>query len=746
MEGVPSLWVPGTDHAGIATQNVVEKELLKEGKTRHDLGKEKFVQRVWQWKEKYGHIIIDQLKAIGCSCDWSREVFTMDPDYIAAVNEVFRHYFEKGWIYQGERCINWCTRCSTSLSDLEIAHNEERAQLYYIKYGPLTIATVRPETKVGDTAVAVNPKDPRYKRYLGRIIEIQTVLGPAKMKVVADESIDMEFGTGAMKVTPAHDLHDFELGEKYGLEKRQVIGPDGKMNKLAGKYEGLTVVQARQKIIEDMQKIGILERTEPYTHNVALCYRCGTVLEPILSKQWFLKMEDLTKPAIKVAKEGKIKFIPTRWKKVYLDWLENIKDWCISRQIWWGIQIPVWYCGPQLPYLGFHESVIPQVMAGKTKTYRLRDHNLKIGNRVAFRNSQTKILFGYGEITAVEYTTVGQLPLDDQTHGATYKTRHELLAAFKKHHPQKEINSATSVVVYAYQFSPFDPKKAKGGCGQIIVSGKKPERCLTCGQSEYFSQDPDTLDTWFSSALWPFVVFGWPEKTKDFNYFYPTTVLSTARDIIYLWVARMVFSGLEFTGEVPFSQVYIHPTIFTKEGKRMSKSLGTGVDPLGLVEKYGADATRFGLMYQNTGTQDIKFSEETIVASRNFCNKIWNAARFILSHPKPYPPNPIPSRHSDDKWIIGKLEKTVNNVTTDLDRFRFGQAAHTLYDFFWHDFCDKYLEMSKKRRDEAQPTLIYVLEKFLKLLHPFMPFITEEIYQRLPGHGKSIMIEGWPKS
>lgn len=600
MMGIPTLWVPGTDHAGIATQNVVEKELLKKGKKRDDLGKEKFIERVWEWKEKYGHIIIDQLKTLGCSCDWTRERFTMDEGYVKAVNEAFTHYYKKGWIYQGERCINWCPRCSTSLSDLEILYQEEKAFLYYIKYGPLTIATVRPETKLGDTAVAVNPKDKRYQKYIGREIKIETVLGPAKMRVIADESVDTKFGTGAMKVTPAHDLHDFELGEKYNLPKKQVIGPDGKMTKLTGKYAGLSVSEARKQITEDMKKIGILEKVEPYTHNVAVCYRCNTVLGPILSKQWFLKMSELVKPAIKVVEEGKIKFTPTRWKKVYLDWLKNIHDWCISRQIWWGHKIPI---------------------EGET----------------------------------------------------------------------------------------------------------------------------DVLDTWFSSSLWPFAVFGWPQKTKNLDYFYPTTVLSTARDIIYLWVARMVFSGLELTGKIPFSQVYIHPTIFTKEGKRMSKSLGTGVDPLELIEKYGADATRFGLMYLNTGTQDIKFSEEAILAARNFCNKLWNASRFVLSHQSPTTNDRRPKTHPDDQWILKQLEETIKSVNADIDHFRFGQVTHTLYDFFWHDFCDKYLETTKSRREEAQPTLLHVLETSLKLLHPFMPFITEEIYQMLPNHEKSLMIADWPK-
>ncbi len=450
MQGFKTLWLPGTDHAGIATQNVVEKELKKEGKTRFDLGREKFIERIWQWKEKYGNIILDQFKKLGCSLDWSRTRFTLDKEYTEAVKTAFLHYYKKGWIYKGERTVNWCPRCRTSLSDLEVAYQEEPAELYYIKYGPLTIATVRPETKLGDTAVAVNPKDNRYKKYIGETIDIKTVLGPARMKVIGEESVDMAFGTGAMKITPAHDIHDFEMGEKHNLERKQVIGPDGRMTKLAGKYAGLTILEARKQVVEDMKKIGILEKVEPYTHNIARCYRCNTTIEPILSEQWFLKMKELAKMAIEAVKSGKVKFIPKKWEKIYFDWLKNIKDWCISRQIWWGHKIP---------------------------------------------------------IEGVE----------------------------------------------------------------------------------------DVLDTWFSSALWPFATLGWPKKTKDLETFYPTDVLSTDRGIINLWVARMIFSGMEFMEKIPFRDVYIHATVLTREGKRMSKSLGTGIDPIALIEKYGADATRFGI-------------------------------------------------------------------------------------------------------------------------------------------------------
>jgi len=615
LQGYKTLWLPGTDHAGIATQVVVEKELKKEGRNRFDLGREKFIERIWQWKEKYGDIISDQLKKLGASCDWSRTRFTMDEDYIKATEQAFSHYYKKGLIYQGEKTVNWCPRCQTSLSDLELIYQEEPAEFYYIKYGPLTIATVRPETKLGDTAVAVNPKDSRYKNYIGKIIEIKTVLGPAKMKVIGDESVDINFGTGAMKVTPAHDIHDFELAEKHGLEKKQVIGPDGRMTKLAGKYAGLTVMEARKQIVEDMKKIGILEKVEPYRHNIARCYRCNAVIEPILSKQWFLKMTDLAKTAIEAVKSGEIKFIPKKWEKVYFDWLKNIRDWCISRQIWWGHKIPI---------------------PGQT----------------------------------------------------------------------------------------------------------------------------DVLDTWFSSALWPFATLGWPKKTKDLKKFYPTNVLSTDRGIINLWVARMIFSGKEFMQKKPFKDVYIHATVLTKEGKRMSKSLGTGIDPVNLIEKYGADATRFGISWQIMGGQDIRFVEDNIIMGRKFCNKLWNASRFVLLQFPSFcgqkrrgrrdaslrPPNS--KLTVADKKILKVLDKTIKSVDKDLESFRFGRAARRLYEFFWHDFCDVYIEKSKKQVDlKTKKILLYVLLNSLKLLHPLIPFITEEIYQKLPIKNKKqcLMIEEWPK-
>jgi len=809
MEGYRTLWLPGIDHAGIATQNVVEKELRKQGINRRELGREKFLEKVWEWKEKYGHIILDQLKKLGASMDWSRTRFTMDEDYQEAVKQAFIHYYNRGWIYRGERTVNWCSRCGTSLSDLEIEYKEEDAQMYYIKYGPLTIATVRPETKLGDTAVAVNPKDARYKKYIGKVIEIDTVLGRALMKVIADPSVDMKFGTGVMKVTPAHDLHDFELGERYGLEKKQVIGTDGKMTALAGKYAGMKVEETRKQIVEDMKTKGILIKTEPYKHNVAVCYRCGMVLEPLLSKQWFVRMasppqnqksppeadpplaekiknqnlgKSLRDLAIEAVKSGRVKFHPKRWEKIYFDWLTNVKDWCISRQIWWGHQLPVWYCGgtekAEQPKMGFHEEVVPQVFDGKTKTYRLRDHGLKVGQKVLFENSQTKTLFGYGIIKEIKETTVQEIDYGDKTHYKTYKNLKELLRAFKLRNPDKIVTPKSKAYLYAYEFYPFTEEDAREGCGQIIVSREKPKQCPAC-KGIKFIQDQDVLDTWFSSALWPFATLGWPiacaqnqkSKIKNQNYcvprsgtdleqFYPTQVLSTDRGIINLWVARMVFSGLEFMGQVPFKDVIIHPTILTREGERMSKSKGTGVDPLDLIQKYGADATRFGIIWQTMGTQDVRWSEEHVVAGKKFTNKIWNATRFVLlqlptsnlqPRQKPQP------KTLEDKKILTSLKRTQKEVNRLIDAYEFGPALHILYEFFWHEFCDIYLERSKSQiahsmnsgqanresEESTQQVLLYILTGSLKLLHPFMPFITEAIYQELPHGGtesKSIMI------
>jgi len=618
MKGIPTLWIPGTDHAGIATQNVVEKQLQKEGTSRHDLGREEFIKRVWQWVDQYGNIIIDQLKKMGCSCDWSRQRFTMDEGYIEAVNAAFKHYYDKGWIYQGERVINWCVRCQTSLSDIEVEYKEQNTKLYFFKYDknfPISIATTRPETKLGDTGVAVNPTDDRYKKYIGQSFEIDFAGVKRTIKIIADPSIDPKFGTGAVGVTPAHSITDSEIAEKNDLKFITIIDQFGKMTKEAGEFEGLKVKEAREQVIEWLKKENLLEKEEDLINNLSVCYRCDKELEPQPSKQWFLKMSELIKPEIEAVEKDEIKLIPTRWKKVYLDWMENIRDWCISRQIWWGHKIPI-------------------------------------------------------------------------------------------------------------------------------------------------EGTDDVLDTWFSSALWPFATLGWPKETADLKYFYPTTILSTARDINMLWVVRMIFSGLEFMKAAPFEKVYVHPTVFNLEGRRMSKSLGTGVDPLQLIDQYGADAVRFGLTYINTGTQDIKFDENAILAGQKFANKLWNISRFAMlqtanSKLQTSSSNQVPNPKSEiDKTILEKTAAIIKSTEENLDNFRFGQAAHDLYDFVWHDFADIYLEEAKKQMENAEyrinttEILIFVLRTSLLLLHPIMPFVTEEIWQILKENQltkENLIVASWPK-
>jgi len=664
MEGHVTLWLPGTDHAGIATQNVVEKQLATEGLTRQDLGREKFIEQTWQWKEKYGNTIINQLKRLGCSCDWYRERFTMDEGYSRAVKTVFVSLYKDGLIYKGHRIINWCPRCLTALSDIEVEHEDQEGHLWYIKYPfkdsneYLTIATTRPETLLGDTAVAVNPDDPRYKKYLGRTLILPSV--GREIPVIADEHVDPKFGTGAVKVTPAHDPNDFEIGERHDLEQVNIFTPDAKINTEGGEYMGMDRYGCREAIVMDLEDANLMEKIEAHSHAVGHCYRCHTVVEPYLSEQWFVKMQQLAEPAVEAVEKGKVKFVPKRWERVYFDWMANIKDWCISRQIWWGHQIPAWYCD----------------------------------------------------------------------------------------------------------------------CGETLVELEKPDKCARCGSSD-LTQDSDVLDTWFSSALWPFATLGWPEDSADLQYFYPTSVLSTARDIIYLWVARMIMMGLKFCRDVPYHSVIIHPTVLTIEGKRMSKSLGTGVDPLELIEKYGTDATRFGLTIQ-AQAQDMRFSEEKLEMSRNFANKIWNASRFVLMNLEGYQKISDPEYTLADRWILSRLSKTIDDVNKVIDRYDFSSSSRLLYDFFWSEFCDWYVEFCKPRLYSGQPpatssqenkesneskhalhsslltphsprltaqnVLVTVLDNVLRLLHPFMPFITEEIRQQLPVEGESIVVAEWPKS
>ena len=641
MCGYEALWVPGTDHAGIATQIKVEENLRKEeGLTRYDLGREKFLERVWDWKKMYGDRIINQLKKIGCSCDWDRERFTMDEGCSDAVLEVFVNLYKKGLIYQGSRIINWCPNCTTALSDAEVEYTEQEGHFWHIKYfikdtnEYLTIATTRPETLLGDTAVAVNPEDERYTHLVGKMLILPLV--GREIPIIADEYVDKDFGTGAVKITPAHDPNDFEVGLRHNLEQIKVMNDDATINHFGGKYEGMDRYEARKAMVADLEEQGYLVKVEAHNHNVGQCYRCGTTVEPITSKQWFVKMEPLAKEAIKVVTEGKTQFVPERFTKTYLNWMENVHDWCISRQLWWGHRIPAYYC-------------------------------------------------------------------DD--------------------------------------------------CGETVVSKTAVDKCPKCGGA--MKQDPDVLDTWFSSALWPFSTLGWPHDTPELKKFFPTSVLVTGYDIIFFWVARMIFSSTEHMKKEPFKHVFIHGLVRDAQGRKMSKSLGNGIDPLEIVEKYGADALRFTLATGNAPGNDMRFSDEKVQASRNFINKIWNASRFVLMN-LDVTENKLPAEadlQMEDKWILSKFNRLVGEVSENLDNFDLGVALAKLYDFVWDDFCDWYIELVKPRlfdencpsRNTAQYVLTYVLSETMKLLHPFMPFITEEIWQHLPHEGESIMISDWPR-
>ena len=757
MNGRKVLWVPGTDHAGIATQFKVEQKLAKEGIRRFDLGREKFVAKVWEWKDHFEATILSQLKTLGVSCDWSRKRFTMDEEYTEAVTTAFKKYWDKGYIYQGKRVVNWCPRCHTSLSDLELEYKEEKAKLYWIKYGPFVLATTRPETKLGDTAVAVNPKDNRFKEMVGKKYKIPGVLGEFEVVVVADQSVDLEFGSGAVKVTPAHDAADAEIALRHNLPSKQIIDENGRMMANCGKYTGLKTTQAREAIVEDMTKMGLIDHIdENYIHNNAHCYRCGAIIEPLPSTQWFVKMDKLGKLAADAVKNKKIRITPERYEALYLNWLAKVRDWCISRQLWWGHQLPVYFCQIKTPLekkMGFHKSIFCQIFKGKISTWRLRDHNFKAGDIVAFENSQTKEIFGYGMMTKIVKTSVGEIDLKDKSHYTTYKNRKELIKAFKFHNPSYEVNEKTPVFAYTYNFRKINA--TDGGCGKIIVSEKKPVKCSNCGAVE-FKQSEDVLDTWFSSALWPFATLGWPKETKDLEEYYPIEFLSTAQDILYLWVTRMVFSSLEFTGKIPFKNVYIHPTVLALSGKRMSKSLGTGIDPLELVEKYGADATRLGLIYQtNREQQSFRFDERAVLSSRNFVNKLWNISRFIfmLNNEQKIKDEDIKVKSLilADQWILSRLNSIVESVSKKIEKYEFGEAAHELYDFTWHELADWYLEIAKlqdnseKIKENTLNILKFAVLNVLKVLHPFIPFATETIWGEIIDNQNLLMVKEWPE-
>jgi len=648
MRGMRALWLPGTDHAGIATQNVVERMLEKQGLSRHGLGREEFIKKVRLWKEEYGGRIIHQLKELGASCDWQRERFTLDEGLSRAVREVFVRLYEDGLIYRAERLINWCPRCHTALSDLEVEHEELQGELTYIKYplsegaGHVTVATTRPETMLGDTAVAVNPEDDRWKGSIGG--KVRLPLTERLIPVIGDGAVEPAFGSGAVKITPAHDFNDEEVAKRHGLPSITVIGKDGKMTPEAGpKYAGLDRYEARRRVLEDLHAQGLIERSEPYKHSVGHCYRCKTIIEPLGMPQWFVKVGPLAGPAIKAVKEGKIRIIPEGWANSYYAWMENIKDWCISRQIWWGHRIPVWHCAD---------------------------------------------------------------------------------------------------------------------CGEANVARSAPEKCRKCG-SAALRQDEDVLDTWFSSALWPFSTLGWPEKTPDLKAFYPTSVLVTAFDILFFWVARMIMMGLRFMGDVPFRDVYIHALVRDPEGRKMSKSKGNVIDPLTLIEKYGADAFRFTLAAFAAQGRDIRFSTERVEGYRHFINKLWNAARFIeggASGPSLSESGAKIKLGIEDidigrlplsgRWILSRLHHTIEEVNASLEAYRFNEAAGSVYHFLWHEFCDWYIETAKTEIEnkETAKCLLYVLETTLRLLHPFMPFVTEELWQSLPlKKGESITVAPYPK-
>ena len=639
MQGYAALWLPGTDHAGIATQIKVEQELReKEGLTRYDLGREKFLERVWDWKNKYGDRIVEQQKVLGASCDWDRSAFTMDETRAKSVRETFCELYEKGLIYKGNRIINWCPKCRTALSDAEVEYKDMPGSFWHIRYPiensdeEFIIATTRPETMLGDTGVAVHPDDERYKHLVGKNAILPLV--GRKLPIVADDYVELGFGTGAVKMTPCHDPNDYEVGLRHNLEQILVINEDAKIIN-GGKYNGMDRYEARKAIVADLEEQGYLVKVEPYNHNVGCCYRCGTVVEPLTSPQWFVKMKPLAEAAIDVVKDGRIKFVPERFTKTYMNWMENVHDWCISRQLWWGHRIPAWYCND---------------------------------------------------------------------------------------------------------------------CGKITVSREDAHACAHC-HSKNITQEEDVLDTWFSSALWPFSTMGWPDKTPELDYWYPTSVMVTGYDIIFFWVARMIFSGMEQMKEEPFKTVFIHGLVRDSQGRKMSKSLGNGIDPLEMAEKYGADALRFNLITGNSPGNDMRFYVEKCEAMRNFCNKIWNASRFVMMN-LTVEDNRLPETlETEDKWILSKLNQVIKEVCDNMDSFELGVAAGKIYDFIWDSYCDWYIELTKPRlngddekaKENAQRVLLYVLTEILKLLHPFMPFITEEIWQALPHEGEALMIAEYPK-
>jgi valyl-tRNA synthetase len=652
MKGFNCSWFPGTDHAGIATQNVVERELEKQGTSRHEIGREEFIKRVWKWKEKHGSRIIEQLKILGCSCDWDRERFTFDDNYVKAVNREFVTLYNDGLIYRGNYMVNWCPRCQTAVSDIEVEHHDKHGNLWDIRYPViddktgkpdsgqfLVVSTTRPETMLGDTAVAVHPKDKRYTNLIGKYVFLP--IAKRKIPVIADEYVDMKFGTGAVKVTPSHDPNDFAIGQRHGLEKINIMNDDATLNENAGSYEGLDRFEARKKILDELEKTGFLLGKKEHISSVGSCSRCATIIEPRISLQWYVSMKKLAIPAIEAVKSGRIKFVPKKWEKLYFNWMENIRDWCISRQLWWGHRIPVWYC-------------------------------------------------------------------DD--------------------------------------------------CNEVIVTEEEPQKCTKCN-SINIRQDEDVLDTWFSSDMWPFAVMGWPDDTEELHYFFPTSVLITAHDIIFFWVARMIMMSLYFMKEIPFKEVFINPLVNDEKGQKMSKSKGNVIDPVSIVEKYGCDVLRYTLAALTTPGKNLLLGEEKIEGTRNFANKIWNASKFVISAVKDadidFDKEPAGVKLNIwDKWILEKLSVTIKNYERYIEKYNFSFASKILYNFFWNEFCDWYIEAAKVKiygddiagKNNTSLVLYYVLERFLRIMHPIMPFLTERIWQSLPSRGESIMILDFPKA
>ncbi len=752
--GDSALWLPGADHAGFETQFVFEKHLQKQGKSRFDFEREDLYRQIWNFVHENRPIMENQLRRLGFSLDWKRSKFTLDPDVVRIVYKTFKRLYEEGLIYRDLKLVNYCTYDGTSFSDLEVVHKEQKDPLYYMKYGPFVLATVRPETKFGDTAVAVHPDDKRYKQYIGKEIEFDSLIGKTRLIVVGDGAVDKDFGTGVVKVTPSHDFTDFEIGKRHGLEMRQVIGFDGKLTNLAGKYKGLKVKEAREVVARDLEEAGLLEKVdENYTHSIATCYKCGRVLEPLPLEQWYVKVSPLAKKGKETIRKGKIKFIPKRFEKQALMWLDNFHDWNISRQIVWGIRIPAWKCKNdhwivtegetpkkcrncnskkltrdtdtfdtwfssaqwpyatlqttyQMPKMGFHEDVVPQVLNGKTKTYRLKDHSFKVGEKVLFKNTQAGSLFGYGIITEAKETKIEDIDYKDKTHFKTYDSLEELMDSFKLRNPDREVIPKTKAYLYSYEFHSLEE------LGKI---------------------------------------------STDFDRFYPTSVMETGYEILPWWVCRMIMLGLYITGDVPFKTVYLHGMVRDKKGQKMSKSKGNVVNPLEMVDKYSADAVRMALIFGASAGTDLSLSEDKIRGMRNFANKLWNIARFINTKRETLNPkseirndqtieqlNNI-AKNTADKKIISETEKLIERTTKHLEKFEFNLAAEDLYEFIWHEFADKYIEDVKNRVNEDSFLVLnscFIIQ--LTLLHPFMPFITEELVGNISGNNRLLITEPWP--